>query len=315
MMKGVAKLAVVALSVVLAVGCNGGGGTANAGGNTGTPASRIACAMPAAGQVNAMALEVDLQFGELIRIPIEIDTLGRYWGDDTTSFNLGASLGMYEEKTEGSGWGVIDEFKGRPTGYAVDVNLYSLDTSDSLFGWQVGGAYMFNAGQARLSAGLSYGGLSDSSLDGSIFVPSAACDYYLTETLSIGLSWRYEHFEDTGSFSQNNFSLNVGYLFEMASPLLLKVTYGHNAYNNMDAYYRNVIVAADWVMGGDWLIGLTFDRDIDEDTWGAWLQEVDLRVGYRINDTASLGVGLGMLSTSSGSDSNMGISVKYSQAF
>jgi len=277
-----------------------------------------ASALTAAESTYNTSVSGNVQIGNVVTMPLFVEGIGGIWvNDDNTSFNFSANGIFYREPVQGTGWAVFDEFKNRVPAYTAALNIYTLTSSSDLNGWRVGGGYKYPVGDFVLNGSLAFTGLSSDTDDYTILQPAISANWYATDNFSVGLSWLYEHLEADDGDTESDFllHLNLAYLFEMANPLLLKVSYGQNEFNGSDAYYRNIIIGVDWIIAGDWLVGASFDRIISDDSWADWFQHVDINVGYKITESSNVSIGTTLFGDSSDSDTYSGFNVGYTQVF
>ena len=312
-----AKLAATVLLTAVAIGCGSGGSAMSYPSGAATmSATGETAALTAAGADYTIALDTQLQIGDFIATPVLGEWFGFWVWTDKTNFGLDVSSKFYRNPVQGTGWTAFDDFDIREEGYTANVSYYSLnDSSDDISGWMVGGGYMYPLGSVYLKGDIKYGVLDS---DINIFAPSLRCDYYITDVLSVGLSWDYEHYkEDSWTFSQNLFRLNVGYKIVLANPVLLKFAYGKLEENGSDWSVRNVVVGADWMLQDKWLVSMAVVRWIDDENWANWYQAFKPSVGYRLNDNATVNLGGSFFWTSDDDDRyrTNGVQLGYSQTF
>ncbi|MBN1807697.1 MAG: hypothetical protein JW909_01420 [Planctomycetes bacterium] len=259
--------------VVAAAGCGtGGAASLTPVPGTFTPAIAPVAALPAAGTVSySNRIEADIRMGSVVEVPFEYNA----WGDpDEFNLDIAVNYTHYRGTMEGTGWKTLDEFTGHPGGDSVGVEYGTFPTSGSNETvWRVTGTSTISLGKNYFKAGSSYGKL-DLGTDYDIFQTLLSYDYYVQENLSIGASWEYENISDAYSWSK--IKLNIGYLVNTASPLLIRFHYGKNPINNSTSADDMLGIALDWAAAEKLLVSLSWRRILDEDDWSNWFQHINL---------------------------------------
>jgi opacity protein-like surface antigen len=282
--------------------------------STASPAITETAVLPAAALTYSNLISVSADLGEEIPFPF-IEPL--VVTQDKTNVLLTVDYTHYMEPVQGTGWRSLDEFTLHPTSYSAVVEFASLPMStDTHTMVMLGGRYALNLGNSVARAGLNLGQISDGGTD-DLLGTVLSYDYYLLKNLSVGASWNYEHVkaDDGDTDSDNWFRLNVGYLFDMSNPLLVKFNYARWEINNSDFAMNGLGISADWVIAEKWLAGVTLTRLSDEDSWSDFVLMAGVNGGYQITPNITAGLGYNMAHFGGSDNDYGGFSVNYAQRF
>ncbi|MBN1807592.1 MAG: hypothetical protein JW909_00885 [Planctomycetes bacterium] len=320
-MKCFRVLGIIALAAAL--GCGSGGPAAS---SLATPSAALsavpsqASALPAAGDSSrASELDVSVLLGDVLPVEMTYFVYGALINPDESNIAVNTGFTYYARELSGTGWQEIDEFSEIPTAYTADIYYSNAPgPGGETTMYTVGLGYLGGMEKSSVRIETGFGGLDDFGFHADLLDTIVAYDYYVLDNFTVGGAWKYEHILDEldDSYSDSTFSVNFGCLFDVANPLLLKVGYGQVEINNSDSMVRQVVVSADWVVNGDFLVGLSACRNINENNWGSWIQNLDISVAFRIGDSISLGLNYFLRSYSfSGADSYGAYGLTYSQRF